>query len=98
VRLTKKIKYATRAVVENARHQSIPGWLLERIFGGPRRAGISESRGGAHCLAGSGEEVTVLGIVKFLDEMRRASRSKVYSAATAPPGSPSTSAGAPICR
>jgi Rrf2 family transcriptional regulator, iron-sulfur cluster assembly transcription factor len=62
VRLTKKSKYAARAMVEIAlsgrgsrlgaaeiaRHRSIPERFLEQIFGELRRGGILESRRGAH--------------------------------------------------
>ncbi len=62
MRLTKKIKYAARAMVEIAlngrgspigvaeiaRRQSIPERFLEQIFGELRRAGILESRRGAY--------------------------------------------------
>ena len=83
VRLTKKSKYAARAVVEIAlsgrgtlgvaeisRRQSIPERFLEQIFGELRRGGILESRRGAHggyCLAMPAERVTVLDIVEILD-------------------------------
>ncbi|CAA9427175.1 MAG: Iron-sulfur cluster regulator IscR [uncultured Rubrobacteraceae bacterium] len=83
MRLTKKSKYAVRAVVEIAsngcgplgvaeisRRQSIPERFLEQIFGELRRGGILESRRGAHggyCLAIPAEEVTVLDIVEILD-------------------------------
>lgn len=62
MRLTKKSKYAARAVVENAsigrgspigaaeitRRQSIPERFLEQIFGELRRADVLGSRRGAH--------------------------------------------------
>jgi Rrf2 family iron-sulfur cluster assembly transcriptional regulator len=62
VRLTKKSKYAVRALVEVvlrssegpvgvseiARRQRIPERFLEQIFGELRRAGILESHRGAH--------------------------------------------------
>jgi Rrf2 family transcriptional regulator, iron-sulfur cluster assembly transcription factor len=62
VRLTKKSKYAARALVEIAmnergsplgvseiaRRQRIPERFLEQIFGDLRRAGILESHRGAH--------------------------------------------------
>lgn len=83
MRLTKKSKYAARAMVEIAlsgrgplgvaeiaRRQSIPERFLEQIFGELRRGGILESRRGAHggyCLAIPAEEVTVLDIVDILD-------------------------------
>ena len=83
VRLTKKSKYAARAIVEIAlsgpgplgvaeisRRQGIPERFLEQIFGELRRGGILESRRGAHggyYLAIPAEEVTVLDIVEILD-------------------------------
>jgi len=62
VRLTKKSKYAVRAMVEIAlnecdsplgvakiaRRQRIPERFLEQIFGDLRRAGVLESHRGAH--------------------------------------------------
>lgn len=62
MRLTKKSKYAARAVVdialngrgsplgvaEIARRQRIPERFLEQIFGDLRRAGVLESHRGAH--------------------------------------------------
>ena len=62
MRLTKKSKYAARAMVEIAlsgrgsplgvaeiaRRRSIPERFLEQIFGELRRSGILKSRRGAH--------------------------------------------------
>lgn len=83
MRLTKKSKYAARALVEIAvngcdpigvaeiaRRQRIPERFLEQIFGDLRRAGILESRRGAHggyCFATPIEEVTILDIIEVLD-------------------------------
>jgi Rrf2 family protein len=91
VRLTKKSKYAVRAVVEItlngcgsplgvaeiARRQRMPARFLEQILGDLRRAGVLESRRGAHggyCLAIPSEEVTVLDIVENLDGEIRPAR------------------------
>ena len=90
MRLTKKSKYAARAIVEIApsgrgplgvaeisRRQSIPERLIEQIFGELRRGGILKSRRGAHggyCLAIPAEEVTVLDIVEVLDGEVRPNR------------------------
>ena len=90
MRLTKKSKYAVRAVVEIAsngrgplgvaeisRRQSIPERFLEQIFGELRRGGILESRRGAHggyCLAIPGAELMVLDIVEILDGEVRLAR------------------------
>ena len=90
MRLTKKSKYAARAVVEISlngseplgvaeisRRQRIPERFLEQILGELRRAGILESRRGAHggyYLAIPGEEVTVLDIVEILDGKVRPAR------------------------
>ena len=90
MRLTKKSKYAARAVVEVSlngsgplgvaeisRRQRIPERFLEQILGELRRAGILESRRGAHggyYLAIPGEEVTVLDIVEILDGKVRPAR------------------------
>lgn len=81
--MTKKSKYAARALVEVAingcepigvseiaRRQKIPERFLEQIFGDLRRAGILESRRGAHggyCFAVPTDEITVLDIVEILD-------------------------------
>ncbi|WP_162924643.1 RrF2 family transcriptional regulator [Rubrobacter indicoceani] len=83
MRLTKKSKYAARALVEIAvngcdpigvaeiaRRQRIPERFLEQIFGDLRRAGILESRRGAHggyCFAKPTDEVTLLDIIELLD-------------------------------
>lgn len=83
MRLTKKSKYAARALVEIAlngcdpigvaeiaRRQRIPERFLEQIFGDLRRAGILESRRGAHggyCFAAPTDEVTLLDIIELLD-------------------------------
>ena len=91
MRLTQKSKYAVRAlmelaidgcsspmgVYEIARRQHIPERFLEQIFGELRRAGILESRRGAHggfCFAVSPEEITVLDIVEILDGEVRPAR------------------------
>ncbi len=91
MRLTQKSKYAVRAlmelalnerdcplgVAEIARRQRIPERFLEQIFGDLRRAGILESRRGAHggfCFAVSPEEITVLDIVEILDGEVRPAR------------------------
>lgn len=90
MRLTKKSKYAARAVVEISlngsgplgvaeisRRQRIPERFLEQILGELRRAGILESRRGAHggyYLAIPGEEVTVLDFVEILDGKVRPAR------------------------
>ncbi len=91
MRLTQKSKYAVRAlmelaldgcdsplgVYEVARRQRIPERFLEQIFGELRRAGILESRRGAHggfCFAVSPEEITVLDIVEILDGEVRPAR------------------------
>ena len=84
VRLTQKSKYAVRALVELAlnecgsplgvyeiaRRQQMPQRFLEQIFGELRRAGLIESRRGAHggyCFAISPQEITVLDVVEVLD-------------------------------
>ncbi|AHY45989.1 Rrf2 family protein [Rubrobacter radiotolerans] len=83
MRLTKKSKYAARALVEIAvngcepigvaeiaRRQRIPERFLEQIFGDLRRAGILESRRGAHggyCFAVPTDQVTLLDIIEVLD-------------------------------
>ena len=91
MRLTKRSKYAVRAlmelalgdcssplgVYEVARRQHIPERFLEQIFGDLRRAGILESRRGAHggfCFSVPPEEVTVLDIVEILDGEIRPAR------------------------
>ncbi len=91
LRLTKKSKYAVRAlmelaidecgsplgVCELARRQHIPERFLEQIFGELRRAGVLESRRGAHggfCFATPPEEITVLDIVEILDGEIRPAR------------------------
>ena len=90
MRLTKKSKYAVRAMVEIAlsgrgllgvaeisRRQSIPERFLEQIFGELRRGGILKSRRGTHggyYLAIPAEEVTVLDIVEILDGEVRPAR------------------------
>ena len=91
MRLTKKSKYAARAMVEIAlnergsplgvaeiaRRQRMPERFLEQIFGDLRRAGVLESRRGAHggyCLAIPAEEVTVLDLVEILDGEIRPAR------------------------
>lgn len=91
MRLTQKSKYAARALVELALHegesplgvfeiarrQHIPERFLEQIFGDLRRAGILESRRGAHggyCFAISTHEITVLDIVELLDGEVRPAR------------------------
>src|ERR671916_1084680 len=91
MRLTQKSKYATRAlmelaldgcdsplgVYEVARRQRIPERFLEQIFGDLRRAGMLESRRGAHggfCFSISPEEITVLDIVEILDGEIRPAR------------------------
>ena len=64
-------------VYEVARRQRIPERFLEQIFGELRRAGILESRRGAHggfCFALSPEEITVLDIVEILDGEVRPAR------------------------
>ncbi len=83
MRLTKKSKYAARAMVEIAlggrgplgvaeisRRRGIPERFLEQIVGELRRGGILKSRRGARggsCLAIPAEEVTVLDVVEILD-------------------------------
>jgi Rrf2 family transcriptional regulator, iron-sulfur cluster assembly transcription factor len=91
LRLTQKSKYAVRAlmelaldgcsspmgVYEIARRQRIPERFLEQIFGDLMRAGILESRRGAHggfCFAVSPEEITVLDVVEILDGEVRPAR------------------------
>lgn len=91
MRLTKRSKYAVRAlmelaldecgsplgVYEIARRQHIPERFLEQIFGDLRRAGILESRRGAHggfYFSVSPEEITVLDIVEILDGEIRPAR------------------------
>ncbi|MCA1728735.1 MAG: Rrf2 family transcriptional regulator [Actinobacteria bacterium] len=91
LRLTQKSKYAVRAlmelaldgcespmgVCEIARRQRIPERFLEQIFGDLRRAGILDSRRGAHggfCFAVSPDEVTILDIVEVLDGEVRPAR------------------------
>jgi Rrf2 family protein len=91
LRLTQKSKYAVRALValalnegdaplgvaEIARRQHIPERFLEQIFGELRRAGVLESRRGAHGgyrFAGPTEEITVLDIVEILDGEVRPAR------------------------
>ena len=91
MRLTKKSKYAVRALMELAldncgaplgayeiaRRQHIPERFLEQIFGDLRRAGILESRRGAHggfCFCVPPEEITVLDIVEILDGEVRPAR------------------------
>ncbi len=91
MRLTKKSKYAVRALMELAldecgsplgayeiaRRQHIPERFLEQIFGELRRAGILESRRGAHggfCFSIPPEEITVLDIVEILDGEIRPAR------------------------
>jgi Rrf2 family iron-sulfur cluster assembly transcriptional regulator len=91
LRLTQKSKYAVRAlmalalddcgsplgVYEIARRQHIPERFLEQIFGDLRRAGILESRRGAHggfCFAVPPEEITVLDVVEILDGEVRPAR------------------------
>lgn len=91
MRLTQKSKYAVRAlmelaldecgsplgVYEIARRQRIPERFLEQIFGDLRRAGILESRRGAHggfCFATPPDEITVLDIVGILDGEVRPAR------------------------
>ncbi len=91
MRLTKRSKYAVRAlmelaleecssplgVYEIARRQHIPERFLEQIFGDLRRAGILESRRGAHggfCFSIPPEEITVLDIVELLDGEIRPAR------------------------
>ncbi|WP_165874190.1 RrF2 family transcriptional regulator [Rubrobacter taiwanensis] len=91
MRLTQKSKYAARALVELAlseddcplgvsevaRRQHIPERFLEQIFGELRRAGILESRRGAHGgyrFATPTEEITVLDIVELLDGEVRPAR------------------------
>ncbi|TCJ18340.1 Rrf2 family transcriptional regulator [Rubrobacter taiwanensis] len=91
LRLTQKSKYAARALVELAlseddcplgvsevaRRQHIPERFLEQIFGELRRAGILESRRGAHGgyrFATPTEEITVLDIVELLDGEVRPAR------------------------
>lgn len=64
-------------VYEIARRQRIPERFLEQIFGELRRAGILESRRGAHggfCFAVPPDEVTVLDIVEILDGEVRPAR------------------------
>ncbi|CAN5569985.1 Rrf2 family transcriptional regulator [soil metagenome] len=91
MRLTQKSKYAARALVELAlnecgeilgvaevaRRQHIPERFLEQIFGDLRRAGVLESRRGAHggyCFAMPPEELSVLDIVEILDGEVRPAR------------------------
>ena len=91
LRLTQKSKYAVRAlmelalercgsplgVYEIARRQRIPERFLEQIFGDLRRAGILESRRGAHggfYFAVPPEEITVLDVVEVLDGEVRPAR------------------------
>ncbi|MGF1472901.1 MAG: RrF2 family transcriptional regulator [Rubrobacteraceae bacterium] len=91
MRLTQKSKYAARALVELAlnecgetlgvaevaRRQHIPERFLEQIFGDLRRAGVLESRRGAHggyCFAMPPEELTILDIVEILDGEVRPAR------------------------
>lgn len=91
MRLTQKSKYAVRALVELAisgceaplgvyeiaRRQSMPERFLEQIFGDLRRAGLIESRRGAHggyCFSVPPSEVTVLDIVEILDGEVRPAR------------------------
>ena len=91
LRLTQKSKYAVRAlmelaldecgsplgVYEIARRQRIPERFLEQIFGDLRRAGILESRRGAHggfCFSTPPDEITVLDIVGLLDGEVRPAR------------------------
>ena len=91
LRLTQKSKYAVRAlmelalegchsplgVCEVARRQHIPERFLEQIFGDLRRAGLLESRRGAHggfCFAVPPDEITVLDIVEVLDGEVRPAR------------------------
>jgi len=91
LRLTQKSKYAVRAlmelalddcgsplgVYEVARRQRIPERFLEQIFGDLRRAGILDSRRGAHggfCFATPPDEITVLDIVGILDGEIRPAR------------------------
>ncbi len=91
MRLTKRSKYAVRAlmelalegcssplgVYEIARRQHIPERFLEQIFGDLRRAGMLESRRGAHggfCFSIPPEEITVLDIVEVLDGEIRPAR------------------------
>ena len=91
MRLTQKSKYAVRALValalnegdaplgvaEIARRQYIPERFLEQIFGELRRAGVLESRRGAHGgyrFAVPTEEITVLDIVEILDGEVRPAR------------------------
>ncbi len=64
-------------VYEIARRQHIPERFLEQIFGDLRRAGILESRRGAHggfCFAAPPEEITILDIVEILDGEIRPAR------------------------
>jgi len=106
LRLTQKSKYAVRAlmelalgecgtplgVYEIARRQYIPERFLEQIFGDLRRAGILESRRGAHggfCFAVPPEEVTVLDVVEILDGEVRPARCSA--------GGTCYIAGAPLC-
>lgn len=91
MRLTQKSKYAARALVELAvsecgsplgvaeiaRRQHIPERFLEQIFGELRRAGVLESRRGAHGgyrFAMPPEEITVLDVVEILDGSVRPAR------------------------
>src|ERR687895_410134 len=91
LKLTQKSKYAVRALMELAldncgaplgayeiaRRQHIPERFLEQIFGDLRRAGILESRRGAHggfCFCVPPEEITVLDIVEILDGEVRPAR------------------------
>ena len=84
MRLTSKSKYAARALVELAvneedcplgvsevaRRQHIPERFLEQIFGELRRAGMLQSRRGAHggyTFATPPSEVTILDVVEILD-------------------------------
>jgi Rrf2 family iron-sulfur cluster assembly transcriptional regulator len=91
LRLTQKSKYAARALVELAmseegcplgvaevaRRQHIPERFLEQIFGDLRRAGILESRRGAHGgyrFAIPTDEITILDVVEVLDGEVRPAR------------------------
>ena len=68
---------------EIARRQHIPERFLEQIFGDLRRAGILESRRGAHggfCFSISPEEITVLDIVEILDGEIRPAGGQCYIA------------------
>ena len=64
-------------VAEISRRRRIPERFLEQILGELRRAGILQSRRGAHggyYLAMPGEEVTVLDIIEILDGKVRPAR------------------------